>query len=282
MAGAEVQQRAATAPKPVLFIGTSFLGAVKQGWQQLQREPAIFLGVDAPMFVKHLNGVALEGRRLRFPPALEVFSSRPRSAVPAAANAANAANETFPDSTKSRGAQVNLGTVRAVVFVDMFFRHVLSLAVDASGMPLLQGVPVSDGALRAVRSNFFNGAAGLRNHKRYGTVPVTSCLPLISSVRAAVKVPVVVLGCPRPPRSNVGEDRAAAKARFDFIDAFYERELEELGIRYVRQPVELLDEDRCATPDRFSRGAHKFQDGALDPHMNAEFGEALCRLVLDL
>jgi hypothetical protein len=277
--GDREQQDKTAGRKPILFIGTSFLGAVKQGWQAVHGpDGALFVGFDAPMFIKNIGGVQLQGRRLRFPRDLDVFGYAGQADPNGSPEPAQ--SDTFADSLRTRGADVALGRVRAVVFVDMFFRHTPPLAVDASGGAALHGIPVSDAALRAMQMNFFNGAGGLRNHKRYGSVSITSCLPLIAAVRDAVAAPVIVLGCPRPPRSNLKGDWRADKARFDYIDRFYDAELGEKGIRYVGQPADLLDSDQCATPDHFSRGAHKFQQAALDPHMNSEFGAILLRSAL--
>jgi hypothetical protein len=267
----------------VLFIGTSFLGAIKQGYEDLHHHisgsgAATFVGLNAPELVANLrSGWSIDNGRLEFSPDLSCFvSSLEYEEVERSAG-----SKTFPGSTKVSGLDIDLRRYRSIVFVDMFYRLRPSFLVNEKSFPVVEGVPLSKSLLSELQSNGFNGWISLAQHPQYGNIPFVNAKQLLTAIREAIwPVPTFLLSAPRPPLGNVDVqarygDVACARRSFDYLEHFYEKELARYGIEYLSQPAEVLDEDGCLTRLEYSRGAHPTKAGVADEHMNRAYGEAI-------
>lgn len=265
-----------------LFVGTSFLGAVCQGWKELSPEhEAVFLGLDGPTLACHLrSGWRVEDGELRLAEDLPAFLLDPELGTGVQGN------RTFAGFERTSGLRLDLRRFSRLVLVDMFFNPGQPVIVDSSGAMMLGEIPISDHALSILKRPGLNGWMRLVDHPRLGTTDWASTVPMIMALRKAMgDAETLLVSRPRPPRANrpasgMLADITRRRASFEAMEAHFDRFLAERGIGYLHQPEGVLDEDRCYTQDRFSRGPHASSEGKLDPHMNAEYGKLIVKELL--
>jgi len=263
-----------------LFIGTSFLGAIKQGYEALyatNSSTATFVGFNAPELVAHLeSGWHVKDGRLILRSDLGCFVSGLEHC-----NASWLGSKTFPGSSKVSGLEIDLRSYGRIIFVDMFHRLRPPFRVTDKLIPTLDGIPISDAMLDELQIIGFNGWNSLAQHPQYGTVPFVNAKRLVTAIReGANSASVLLLSAPRPPVGNIDikaryGDVASARRCFDYLERFYANELSRHDIEYLPQPSEVLDDDGCLTRAQYSRGMHPSKAGFVDEHMNQQYGEAI-------
>lgn len=268
--------------KKILFIGTSYLGAIKLGYDAFAplHNSATFIGFDAPNLAANLeHGWDVTDGVLRFSDSISCFAADPSAEHDSTDKKSR--NKTFPGTKRVCGMSIDLRNFSRIVFVDMFHRLKSPFVVNDQNFATLSGIPVSLELISKIQSNGFNGWMSLRNHHRYGNAPFVSAHPLLTAIReAADSAYIYLISAPRLPTGNIKIDAVygdtpTARRSFDFVEQFYFSELAHIGIEYLPQPTEILDEDGCLTCARYSRGAHLIRAGFLDGHMNKEYGEAI-------
>lgn len=264
----------------ILFIGTSFLGAIKQGYDSIFSSAceATFVGFRAPDLAAHLtSGWYIKENVLHFSPELCCFVSGYNQL----GMALKTANKTFPGTEEVSGLAIDICNYSSIVFVDMFYRLYPAFTVNVNFFPILNGCPVSDCLLSELKSSGLNGWVSLNQHVQYGNVPFVNSKKLLTAISGVFgEESVYLMSAPRPPAGNVDiqaryNDIATAQRSFDFLERFYAIELARHGIEYLPQPIDVLDNDRCLTRSVFSRGEHPKKAGTLDQHMNQKYGEAI-------
>lgn len=263
-----------------LFLGTSFLGAIKQGYDSrfaANCSPATFIGFNAPELAANLeSGWIVRNGRLALASDWGCFISGLQQS-----NHGSTGSKSFPGSCKVSGVDIDLRTFSRIVFVDMFYRQRLVLRMTDELIPTLEGVPVSEAVLAELKINGFNGWVSLEQHPLYGNVPFVSTKRLLAAIREASSSALVfLLSAPRPPSGNIDiearyGDIVSARRCFEYLEKFYARQLALCGIEYLPQPSEVLDDENVLTRINYSRGAHPTKVGVADEHMNQQYGEAM-------
>lgn len=271
--------------RPILFIGTSFLGAIKQAYDAIPSKsyPATFIGLNAPELAANLTaGWEIDEGVLRFVPDFKCFASGYNHSV-----GVNGGSKTFPGSEKISGLNIDLSAYRSIVFVDMFYRLRPVFIVGAHSFPCMEGAPVSSELLTQLHVNGFNGWMSLSGHQQYGQISFVNTQRLLTAVKAVAESTFVyLLSSPRPPVGNIDikaryGDLASANRSYDYLEKFYKVELARFGIEYLAQPLAVLDDDGCLTRAEYSRGPHPTKVGTLDEHMNAGYGGVILDHYLD-
>ena len=267
--------------KPTLFIGTSFLGAVKEGWDAIYGNGVdTFIGFNAPTLVANYETCwSIDNTELSIS-GIDFFVSSPSHAA--------VVSKSFSNAKRVNCFQADVAEFDCIVFVDMFHRITPCFSIDKSSAISYLDVPVSRAMLGNMLIKGFNGWMGLEDNKEWGNAPYINARGMIQAVRQATgRNNVILISAPRVPRRendvakrSVGINRA--KSCFEFTEDFYETELGRIGVRYLRQPNEVLDSDRCFTDSQFSRGPHPTIPGVLDRHMNQAYGEIVARELVDL
>lgn len=267
----------------ILFLGTSFLGAIKQAYESLfpTRGVASFVGFNAPELVANLkSGWNVSDGHLQFASGLSCFVSGLEQHTDQRTDRVSG-SKTFPGSSKISGLGINLRRYRSIVLVDMFHRQRPPFIVDERLFPSVAQHPVSAALLAELQVNGFNGWISLSQHQQYGTVPFVNAKRLLTAIKeASGSASVFLLSAPRPPAGNVDihakyGDVASARRCLDYLERFYANELARHDIEYLAQPVDVLDDDGCLTSAHYSRGAHSTMVGCLDEHMNRQYGEVI-------
>lgn len=271
--------------KKIIFLGTSFLGAIKLGWDSLNVADfdATFVGFSGPVLIGHMaSGVSVVNRSLVVDPSCFCFVSGVGFD-----DAKHSGNVTFPTSCKQDGLILDLAAFDRVVFVDMFYRLHPKVIIDGAGV-YVEGTPVSRPMLSDFRIHGFLGWCTLSNHPTYGNVLFQRSLPLLLKVVDAVQGNrSFLVSAPRPPQGEV--DAVAvygstdkARSSLSFIEYVYTSTLNAVGISYVSQPPDVFDAEGCFTDKRFSRGLIPAKPGIPDAHMNKAYGEIISCCILNL
>jgi hypothetical protein len=161
----------------------------------------------------------------------------------------------------------------------MFFRYNQIFDLTKEGYLSFNEIPISDRLLGSLRLPGFNGFMNLSSNKRFGNVEFQNSRKVIELIAKAIDNDVYLVGSPRPPVANVDlisryGSIDKAKKNFNFIERFYKNELSLSGIEFICQPISVLDDNLCLTPNYFSKGPHKNgKPSMLDPHMNRDYGE---------
>lgn len=266
--------------KQILFIGTSFLGAIRQGYESISHSSfsATFIGFNAPDLATHLaSGWKILDGHLHLNSDFGCFVS----GLEISKSGKSIDNKTFPGAERIRGLILDIRNYDVIVFVDMFYRLRPLFSVNEAKFPNLNEVPVSSDLISELRINGYSGWFSLDKNSQYGQVPFVNSNRLMSAIKdASEKASVYLIAAPRPPKGNVViqaryGDVATARRSFDYLENLYASQLFEHGIEYLPQPIEVLDEDGCLTSPEFSRGEHPTQVGVADEHMNLKYGEIL-------
>lgn len=271
--------------RSILFIGTSFLGAIKQGYDILFPEnEATFIGLSAPELTAYFrDALTIKNGRLLVKRPLDCFVSAPEFESHKASR-----NHTFGNTVSVSDLDLDLSPFKTIIFVDMFYRTHTLLQVNEHGFASIGGTPASSTFLSRIQVPGFNGGSALRNHAKYGDVPYVNIGKFIRDTRNACdNANVFLISAPRAPEGNVDLNKyyggvQEAKRCLDYIERFYKSELDKIGVRYLPQPIEILDSKQCLTDSKFSRGKHSRIQGLLDGHMNNEYGKITLSKYLDL
>lgn len=266
--------------KKFLFIGTSFLGAIKQGYESIPHgsSSATFIGISAPDLAAHLaSGWKIADGHLHLSSDFACFIS----GLEISNSDKGIDKKTFPGAERIRGLTLDIRNYDVIVFVDMFYRLRPVFSVNEAKFPYLNEAPVSSDLISELRINGHGGWISLDKNPQYGQVPFVNSIGLMSAIQdASEKASVYLIAAPRPPRGNVViqakyGDVATARRSFDYLENFYATQLGRQGIGYLPQPMEVLDDDGCLTRSEFSRGEHPTKVGVADEHMNQKYGEIL-------
>ncbi|MGJ8547328.1 MAG: hypothetical protein ACSHWZ_17925 [Sulfitobacter sp.] len=265
--------------KKFLFLGTSYLGAIQQGWNQTDTSySGAFIGFNAPALTQHLErGWSVEGSILNI--GFSAFTAG-LGAVP---KLTKTDKDSFSELAAQDSIKVDLTHYSHIVFVDMFFRPLTRVALNRSGHPEIGKVPASKEMILETEIPGFMGNMHLKDHPIRGTIPNRSSVPLMEQVcRHAPAASVALIASPRPPVSNTPKrnDYSDLRKSFDFLDELYSEKMNSIGISYLRTPRELLDNHGSLTPNHFSRGPHRNDPKKLDGHMNAEYGVLFVKHIL--
>lgn len=272
--------------KRVLFIGTSFLGAIKQGYDSVSNNDcsATFLGLSAPDLAANLvSGWSVKDGFLILSKKLNCFVSGQESIT----QDKIIENKTFPDFEKVSGLIINIRNYDAIVFVDMFYRLRPIFSINENNLPLLNKVPVSDELISELKVNGLNGWISINNHSQYGHIPFINVKLFLTTIMQASSISTIYLiSAPRPPKDNFNIksrffDVGEARRSFDYLEYFYSVQLSKYGIVYLPQPSDILDENGCLTRMEFSRGSHPTKAGVADEHMNQKYGELIINKYAD-
>ena len=260
----------------ILFVGTSYLGAIKQGFEALYPEStaATFLGFNGPELAANLkSGWSVSNGCLRLANNFSCFVSN--------LDKKTDNNRNFPGTLKTQGLEIDLHEFDRVVFVDMFYHINPSFRLYKNLHPELNGIPVSDTLLAELKINGLNGWVSLVKHARFGNVAFENSRHLIAAIKNETGAEsIFLLSAPRAPVGNVDlhfryGDIASARQCFEYLERFYANELRRVGVEYLAQPLEVLDDNGCLTQAQYSRGAHAKRPNMLDGHMNQKYGQAI-------
>jgi hypothetical protein len=266
--------------KQILFIGTSFLGAIRLGYESISNGSfsATFIGFNAPNLVTHLaSGWQISDGHLNLNSDLSCFISGHQISK----SGKSISNKTFPGTEKIRGLIFDIRNYDVIVFVDMFYRLCPGFSVNEAKFPNINKVPVSSDLISELKINGHNGWISLDKNLQYGHVPFVNSIGLLTAIKdAAEQASIYLIAAPRWPKGNVDlqaryGDLATARRSFDYLENFYATQLCQQGIEYLPQPMLVLDEDGCLTRPEFSRGDHPTKAGVFDYHMNQQYGEAI-------
>lgn len=262
-----------------LFIGTSFLGAIKQGVEHVRPNKSdLFVGFIAPTLAHEFEtGWSIDNDGvLIIKPELECFVSGADYVA-----TKHSGNRTFPIAQRVKGISIRLKDYKNIVFVDMFHRIRTAFNLDETGAISYLGVPISRTLMVQLQIQGFNGWVSLSNHPVYGSVPFRHIQKMLASVRSvSMEFNVVLVAAPRPPHGQIDVQKIYgcvdnAKSTFTLIEKFYTDQMNNLGVRYLAQPTAVLDSDLCFTAAQFSRGPHPSIAGMLDEHMTQAYGEII-------
>lgn len=265
--------------KSILFIGTSFLGAIKLAYEahfESGCNNAVFVGISAPDLAAHLkSGWSVTDGCLQLPSTLPCFVSGFKQNSEQIVN-----NATFSACSRLNGLDIDLCDYRKIIFVDMFYRLAPTFIVNEDFFPSIKKEPVSDTLLTELKVNGNNGFISLdaNRYPRFGYIPFVNVKPLLVAIQKASSAKdFYLISAPRPPIGNINiqsryGDAITAKRSFDYLEQLYKKTLAKIGIEYLFQPNEVLDDGNLLTRVEYSRGPHLKRKNLLDSHMNEQYG----------
>lgn len=254
-----------------LFIGTSFLGAIKMGWElKFPDRQDTFIGFSAPKLAASFHkSVSVHDSYLLIRN-LETLTSIP-------GQSSSQAVRTFKDVSVVQNLDIDLRQFKFIVFTHFYFSISNQIIIDEKSQSIVcSQIPVSRSMLNQMRINGFNGYRCISGQDNLDGVNTTE---FIFNIRSKLKdTRIIILPSPRRPQGYIDVkkkygDVASAIRTQDFVDKYYSEKFAARGIEYYAQPRSTLDSDACFTDARFSRGMiKKGKSTKLDIHMNREFG----------